>query len=122
MELVLLGTAAAEGWPGPFCLCEACEEARKRRGPNVRSRSGALVDDELKIDFSPDTVSQLQRTGRNLSRVKTILFTHQHSDHVVASEMEWCVTPFTLTPPAWKIEVIEQVNPDWDDLFEMINA
>ena len=23
---------------------------------------------------------------------------------------------------AWKIEVIEQVNPDWDDLFEMINA
>jgi putative endonuclease len=23
---------------------------------------------------------------------------------------------------AWKIELIEQVNPEWDDLFEMINA
>jgi putative endonuclease len=23
---------------------------------------------------------------------------------------------------AWKIELIEQANPDWDDLFEMINA
>ena len=22
---------------------------------------------------------------------------------------------------AWKIELIEQANPDWDDLFEMIN-
>jgi putative endonuclease len=23
---------------------------------------------------------------------------------------------------AWKIRLIEQANPDWDDLFEMINA
>lgn len=23
---------------------------------------------------------------------------------------------------AWKIALIEQANPDWDDLFEMINA
>ena len=23
---------------------------------------------------------------------------------------------------AWKIELIEQANPEWDDLFEMINA
>jgi predicted GIY-YIG superfamily endonuclease len=23
---------------------------------------------------------------------------------------------------AWKIELIEQANPDWDDLFESINA
>jgi putative endonuclease len=23
---------------------------------------------------------------------------------------------------AWKIEMIEQANPDWDDLFESINA
>jgi len=22
---------------------------------------------------------------------------------------------------AWKIELIEQANPDWDDLFESIN-
>jgi putative endonuclease len=23
---------------------------------------------------------------------------------------------------AWKIELIEQANPDWQDLFEMING
>ncbi len=100
MELLLLGTAAAEAWPAPFCLCEACQAARKTGGPNVRTRSGALIDDELKIDFGPDTVMQLQRTGRNLSKVRTLIFTHQHSDHFVPSELEWAASPFTLTPPA----------------------
>jgi len=99
MELVLLGTAAAEGWPAPFCLCGACETARKIGGPNVRTRSGALIDDELKIDFGPDTVMQLQRCGRNLTKVRTLIFTHQHSDHFIASELEWAAHPFTLTPP-----------------------
>jgi phosphoribosyl 1,2-cyclic phosphate phosphodiesterase len=100
MELLLLGTAAAEGWPAPFCLCPACETARKLGGPNVRTRSGALIDDELKIDFGPDTVMQLQRTGRNLSRVRTLIFTHQHSDHFTPTELEWAAEPFTLTPPS----------------------
>jgi len=105
MELTLLGTAAAEGWPAPFCACANCQEARRRGGINIRSRSGALVDDDLKIDFGPDTVSQMQRTGRNLSRLKTIVFTHQHSDHLVASELEWVVDPFTRTPPG-RVEMI----------------
>src|SRR5262249_49424374 len=100
MELLLLGTAAAEGWPAPFCGCEACEKARKWGGPNVRTRSGALIDNELKIDFGPDTVMQLQRSARTLRAVKTILFTHQHSDHFVPSELEWACEPFTHTPHA----------------------
>lgn len=115
MEIVLLGTAAAEAWPAPFCICEACEKARKFGGPNVRTRSGALIDDELKIDFGPDTVMQMQRCGRNLRGVKTLIFTHQHSDHFVPTELEWSRHPFTLTP-AGKIElwgnsvVMEQIN------------
>jgi phosphoribosyl 1,2-cyclic phosphate phosphodiesterase len=66
---------------------------------NIRSRSGALIDDDLKIDFGPDTLSQMQRTGRNLAGVRTILFTHNHNDHVVAAEMHWMVRPYTRTPP-----------------------
>lgn len=100
MELLLLGTAAAEAWPAPFCGCDACEKARRWGGPNVRTRSGALIDNALKIDFGPDTVMQMQRSGRNLRGVKTILFTHQHSDHFVPSELEWAHDPFTHTPPA----------------------
>ncbi len=105
MELLLLGTAAAEGWPAPYCLCAACEEARKRGGANLRARSGALIDDDLKIDHNADTVLQMQRSGRNLARVRTILFTHQHSDHIVPGELAWAATPFTNTPPAEPIAV-----------------
>jgi phosphoribosyl 1,2-cyclic phosphate phosphodiesterase len=100
MEMILLGTSAAEGWPAPFCVCNACEEARKLGGKNVRTRSGALIDDDLKIDFGPDTVTQLQRCGRNLAKLRTILFTHQHTDHFTPAELEWASRPFTLTPPA----------------------
>ena len=98
MELLLLGTAAAEGWPAPFCSCEACEKGAKWGGPNIRTRSGALIDNELKIDFGPDTVMQMQRSGA-ICAVRTILFTHPHSDHFVASELEWSAAPFSLTPP-----------------------
>jgi phosphoribosyl 1,2-cyclic phosphate phosphodiesterase len=64
-----------------------------------------LIDEELKIDFCPDTVSQMQRSGRNLARVRTILFTHQHSDHLAARELEWAIKPFTQTPPPGRLEV-----------------
>jgi phosphoribosyl 1,2-cyclic phosphate phosphodiesterase len=122
MELLLLGTAAAEAWPAPFCLCEACQTARKIGGPNVRTRSGALIDDELKIDFGPDTVMQLQRCVRNLTKVRTLIFTHQHSDHFVPSELEWAAHPFTLTPPEaatielWgNSQVIEDIKQTFAD-------
>ena len=98
MELLLLGTSAAEGWPAPVCDCEGCTAARRLGGKNVRSRSGALIDDDLKIDFSPDTVSQLQRLGRSLRSVRTILFTHEHSDHLDAAELHWFLPPYTVTP------------------------
>jgi phosphoribosyl 1,2-cyclic phosphate phosphodiesterase len=105
MELTIFGTAAAEGWPAPFCRCSACQEARRRGGPNLRTRSGALLDSDLKIDFSADTVGQMIRTGRDLAEVRAIVFSHQHSDHIVPSELEWASGPFTNTPPAEPIAV-----------------
>jgi len=104
MQLCILGTAAAEGWPAPFCVCDACEEARKRGGSNLRTRAGALIDDDLKIDFGPDTLVQMQLTGRHLHNVKTLIFTHQHSDHLSPSELGWCIQPYSATPPE-KIDV-----------------
>lgn len=105
MELTIFGTAAAEGWPAPFCRCPTCQEARRRGGPNLRARSGALLGNDLKIDFSADTVMQMLRTGRDLAEVRTIVFTHQHSDHIVPTELEWASGPFTNTPPAQPIAV-----------------
>jgi phosphoribosyl 1,2-cyclic phosphate phosphodiesterase len=105
MRLTIFGTAAAEAWPAPFCRCAACQEARRRGGPNLRSRAGALIDDDFKIDFGPDTVMQLIRDGRDLCDLKTLVFTHQHSDHIVPTELEWSGGVFTNTPPAAPIAV-----------------
>ena len=105
MELTIFGTAAAEAWPAPFCRCAVCQEARRRGGPNIRSRSGALLGNDLKIDFGPDTVSHMLRTGRDLADVRTIVFTHHHSDHIVPHELEWSAPPYTNTPPEVPIAV-----------------
>src|SRR5262249_52421492 len=106
MQLLLLGTAAAEGWPAPFCDCEPCQRVRRSGDPkDVRTRSGALIDDDLKIDFSPDTVVQMQRSRRSLRAVRTILFTHEHSDHLAVAELQWMTAPFTNTPPVAPVQV-----------------
>jgi phosphoribosyl 1,2-cyclic phosphate phosphodiesterase len=77
------------------------------------------VDDDLKIDFGPDTVAQMQRTGRHLARVRTLLFTHQHSDHLAPRELEWAHRPFTNTPPEQPIAVFgnEAVIGQLRDIF-----
>ena len=50
MKLTYLGTAAAEGWPAVFCNCENCKEAARLGGRNIRTRSQALVNDDLLLD------------------------------------------------------------------------
>lgn len=127
MNLTLLGTAAAEGWPAPFCRCEPCEKARQRGGPNIRARSGALIDNDLKIDFGPDTVYQCQRLGVCLADVRVIAFTHQHSDHCVPTELEWLAPPFTNTPPPEPVavygnaEVCQMLQARWGDTLRARN-
>ena len=105
MELCILGTAAAEAWPAPFCRCAPCEGARKRGGPNIRGRSGALLDDDLKIDWGPDTIGQLQKMRRDVFNLRALVFTHQHSDHLTPDELLWAVPPYTNTPPPQPIVV-----------------
>lgn len=127
MQLCILGTAAAEGWPAMFCVCPACETARQRGGANLRSRSGALIDDDFKIDFGPDTMQQMQRSGRNLSKLKTLVFTHQHFDYLAPNELLWCTSPYSATPlekldvyaPAPVIEILQQVC--FESLLAVLN-
>ncbi len=98
MRIQLLGTAAAEGWPGLFCRCRACDEARSLGGKNIRSRSSALIDDILKIDFPPDTLYHVFRHGLDLQKVEHLLFTHAHDDHFAVMELQYSSSMFLAAP------------------------
>lgn len=71
----------------------------------MRSRSDALLDDDFKIDFNSDTLLQMQRARRSLAGLKTLVFTHQHSDHFTPQEMQWVCPSFSQTPPSQPIAI-----------------
>lgn len=80
MEIVLLGTGAADGWPSPFCRCESCRDAAARN--QIRGQTAALVDDVLMLDCGPEAPRAAVRLGRTLADVRHILLTHAHPDHL----------------------------------------
>ena len=87
MRLTYLGTAAAEAAPALFCRCEHCLYARKVMGREIRTRSGAILDGVIKLDFGPDSYMQELKYGLDYSRVHSLLITHSHEDHFDLSEV-----------------------------------
>ena len=86
MKFRYLGTAAAEGWPALFCDCEACRKAAALGGKNIRTRSQALVDDKILIDFPADTLWHTLTYHLPLFSIHTCLITHSHSDHLYPAD------------------------------------
>ena len=87
MEILLLGTGSADGWPNPWCTCASCEWART--SGIIRSHTAALIDQRLLIDCGPDVPRQADRAGVGLAHVSTILLTHAHPDHVGPAAFLW---------------------------------
>ncbi len=87
MKLTYLGTAAAEGWPAVFCNCEYCLKAKEKGGRNIRTRSQALVNDDLLLDFPMDTNLHMLQNRLDLSAVEYVFFTHAHVDHCSPIDM-----------------------------------
>lgn len=81
MKIKYLGTGASEGIPALFCRCPICEEARRRGGRELRSRSQAIIDDKLLIDFPADSYLHIQKYNMDFSSIKNLLITHSHDDH-----------------------------------------
>lgn len=81
MRILYMGTAAAEGWPALFCSCPICTQAREMGGRDLRTRTQVLLDDDLLLDFPPDTYCHALRHGLNLGDIHTLLVTHSHMDH-----------------------------------------
>lgn len=106
MHIKLLGTASAEGWPGMFCPCDICRRSREVGGKNLRSRSSALIDGVLKIDFPPDTQHHVLTQNLDLTQIKYLLFTHGHDDHFAVRELQYMSWMFVPEPARTPLQVL----------------
>ena len=86
MKLQYFGTAAAEGIPSVFCGCPVCVEARKMKGKYLRTRSQAMIDDTLLIDFNADAYIHSLTYDVDLSKLEHLFITHVHEDHYYPTE------------------------------------
>jgi phosphoribosyl 1,2-cyclic phosphodiesterase len=107
MEVTLLGTGAADGWPNPWCSCASCGDARCRG--EQRRPTSALVDGVLLLDLPPGVPPD----GVTLAGVGTVLVTHDHPDHCSPFTLLWrrwahVDEPLTVVGPA---PVLESCRP-----------
>ncbi len=98
MKIQYWGTAAAEGVPGIFCNCETCSLARRDKGRKVRTRSQVLINDDLLIDFGPDTYAHTLKYDFDLSRLEHVIITHPHEDHLYPDELINRLPGYTANP------------------------
>lgn len=81
MKLTYLGTGGGAGIPELFCSCEICQNARIVQGRELRSRSMALINDDLCIDLPCDARSSMLAHHVDPRKLKYFLVTHNHYDH-----------------------------------------
>lgn len=88
MRIQYLGTAAAEGIPAIFCECDTCKKARSLGGRNIRTRSQAIINDRLLIDFPADTYMHFLQYNLPLAKIKHCIITHSHADHLYPNDLQ----------------------------------
>jgi phosphoribosyl 1,2-cyclic phosphate phosphodiesterase len=121
MRIRLLGTGGADGIPALCGRSPVSDYAREHGGKDVRTRAAALVDGELKIDFGPDTLAQVQRDGLDAAEWTAALFTHSDEDHLAVSEFQYFLypfcqneqLPFAIFGNAEVCRLIRERYPDW---------
>lgn len=126
MKITYYGTSASEAWPAMFCNCKACDLARKYGGKDMRTRSQALIDTSLLIDFPPDTNYHAQRFHLNLRLVHTLLITHSHHDHFFPYDIFMRTANFASNIPGFRLsvygnETVEKKFYEASELFDGFN-
>ena len=102
MKLKYLGTAAAEGFPAVFCACETCQKTWKLGGKNMRTRSQALVGQDMLIDLPADTYYHTMTHGIDLLNIHYCLITHVHEDHCYLCDLDFLRKGFSHPPEGWE--------------------
>lgn len=110
MKLKYLGTAAAEGYPAMFCDCENCRKAMKTGGKNIRSRSQAIIDGELLIDFPCDTYLHCLHNNINLHDIRNCLITHVHRDHLYPVDLIYFKPGFSHPAEDYMLNIYGSVD------------
>lgn len=105
MKFQFLGTAAAEGIPALWCRCDACRRSRELGGRAIRTRSQALIDDTLLIDFPADTYKHFLDNRLDLTNVSACLITHSHSDHLYPKDLATLMPGFSHTQDGYHLSV-----------------
>ena len=96
MKITYYGTAAGAGIPEMFCSCRVCENARRVRGAEIRTRSQAVIDDRLGLDFPVDALMHTLHGGLDMRKVRHVLITHNHHDHFMGAD--------AISRPLWEGE------------------
>lgn len=86
MKIQYLGTAAYDAIPSPFCHCDTCLRAKKLGGRNIRTRTQSIINDDLLIDFNPDTVCHFLHYNIDWDKIDNCLITHSHEDHLYVED------------------------------------
>ncbi len=105
MKIQFLGTAAAEGIPAIFCTCENCKKARVVGGKAIRTRSQAIIDDKLLIDFPADAYIHALTYGIDYTRVSGCIITHSHADHLYSEDFMMLAPAFSALPDDFMFSV-----------------
>lgn len=110
MQVRILGSGAADGWPNPWCACASCEAAREQGV--LRGNTSVLLDGRVLLDFGPDGLRAAARQGVSLKGVELVLVTHAHADHWRPVGWQWRswaegTAPITLLAPPSVLEGAE---------------
>ncbi|ULN52393.1 MBL fold metallo-hydrolase [Mycolicibacillus parakoreensis] len=118
MEILLLGTGSADGWPNPFCGCASCADAAARA--EIRGQTAALLDDVLLIECGTEVPRAAVRHRAPLTGLRHLLLTHAHFDHIGPGALlmrHWTQTTAPLHvwgPPSALAQCrpwVEETNP-----------
>lgn len=126
MKTIFLGTGSANGIPDPYCSCSYCKNIKEIGGKNLRKRSTFLLDEKILLDFSPDIRTQILENNIDFSKIKGIILSHTHNDHLDIQELIKIKTPIDIyinsTSKDWLIEQIRNgVKPKYQkDILERI--
>ena len=114
MKLTFLGTSAGESYPAIWCDCPNCTYAREHGGKNIRMNTGSMIDDDILLDMNSCGFYTAARLGVSLTKVRHLLATHPHPDHLTVEPLEWrseMANAASLSPEEQHVTISPRFTP-----------